>query len=285
MSPTSPIPVLRGSGGAVLRAEGDALVLTRGDTETWIPFRAVRRVRAEGGTAAVELTAPTGAEPAVHRVDGVSGAAVAVFADMVNAALPARGGEEAGEEAADGAALVGVRPAAGSPPESPAARKTRVFRIWLGSVVLLGVVLTAAVWLVAPASVALPLLVVVPFGAALTTAGHLGLKVVHREWYLPRKGITVEAVRRDGTTDRFGATGNYVYTDLHGQSRVMYAQRRAEAIRIAYHPLKPGTAAVCQTLPRLIGGAVAFAAVLLAGLAVDGAAAGLVFYAFRGEYG
>ncbi|MEV0452844.1 hypothetical protein [Streptomyces sp. NPDC050600] len=85
---TSPIPVLRGSGGVVLQAEDDDLVLTRGREETRIPLQAVRTVRAEGRTVAVELTAPAGSTPAVHRVGGVSEVAATVFADAVNASLP-----------------------------------------------------------------------------------------------------------------------------------------------------------------------------------------------------
>ncbi|MFD8009490.1 hypothetical protein [Streptomyces sp. NPDC058955] len=60
MPMTSPIPVLRGAGDAVLRSDGDALLLSRPDEETRIPLRAVRRVRTEGGTVVVELTAPEG---------------------------------------------------------------------------------------------------------------------------------------------------------------------------------------------------------------------------------
>ncbi|MFE2561179.1 hypothetical protein ACFXGT_35250, partial [Streptomyces sp. NPDC059352] len=99
MSTTSPIPVLRGSGGVVLQAEDDDLVLTRGREKTRIPLRAVRRVRTEGRAVAVELTAPPGSTPAVHRIGGVSEAAATMFADAVNA-LPERADESA--EAADG---------------------------------------------------------------------------------------------------------------------------------------------------------------------------------------
>jgi hypothetical protein len=38
-----------------------------------------------------------------------------------------------------------------------------------------------------------------------------------------------------------------VHSDLHGQSRAMYAQSRAGAILVAYHPQRPGTVAVCQS--------------------------------------
>ncbi|WP_327251144.1 hypothetical protein [Streptomyces sp. NBC_01244] len=44
--------------------------------------------------------------------------------------------------------------------------------------------------------------------------------------------LTVEAVRLDMMTDLFGKTGNYVYTDMHGQSRSMYTQSRVEIIQV-----------------------------------------------------
>ncbi|MEU2508562.1 hypothetical protein ABZ621_28120 [Streptomyces sp. NPDC007863] len=282
MSLTSPIPVLRGSGGTVLQSEADGLVLSRADVETRIPLQAVRRIRAEGRAVAVELTAPAGATPAVHRVDGVSEAAATVFAGVVNATLPERA-EEAGETA-DGSALVTVRALTEPEPESEQDRRTRVFRLWLGTVALLAVVLTVAVWIAAPAVIALPLLVAVPFGATATTAGFIGLKIVRNEWYLPRKGITVEAVRRDGTTDQFGVTGNYVYTDMDGQSRAMFAQSRAEVIQVAYHPQNPSTVVACQSLPRRSVWAVVCAGILLLGLAVDILVVGLAVFAFQGEY-
>lgn len=281
MSLTSPIPVLRGSGGAVLKSEGDDLVLSRADVETRIPLQAVRRIRAEGSAVAVELTAPAGTTPAVHRVDGVSEAAVAVFADAVNATLPERA-EEAGETA-DGSTLVTVR-ALTEPPESEQDRRTRVFRLWLGAVALLTVVLTVAVWIAAPASIALPLLIAVPFAATATTAGIMGLKIVRNEWYLPRKGITVEAVRHDSVIDAFGVAGNYAYTDMHGQSRAMYAQSSAEIIQVAYHPENPGTVVACQSLLRRSLWAVVSAGILLVGLVVDFLVVGVSIGAFMGSY-
>ncbi|MCJ0874478.1 hypothetical protein [Streptomyces sp. AP-93] len=99
--------------------------------ETRIPLQAVRRIHAEGSAVAVELTAPAGTTPAVHRVGGVSEAAATFFADAVNATLPERA-EEAGETA-DGSALVTVR--ALTEPEQD--RRTRVLRLWVKAVALL----------------------------------------------------------------------------------------------------------------------------------------------------
>ncbi|WP_330242107.1 hypothetical protein [Streptomyces sp. NBC_00525] len=281
MSLTSPIPVLRGSGGAVLQSEGDDLVLSRADVETRIPLQAVRRIRAEGSAVAVELTAPAGTAPAVHRVDGLSRAAVTVFADAVNAALPERA-EEAGETA-DGSALVTVR-ALTEPPESEQDRRTRVFRLWLKTVALVTVVLAVAVGITSQAVLGLSVLVLLPIGLTLTTGGYMGLKIVWKQWYLPRKGITVVAVRREGATDEFGGTGNFVYMDLHGQSRAMYAQSRAEDIPVAYHPERPGTVAACQSWLRNSVETVFNVALLLLGLAIDALIVGLAVGAFLGLY-
>ncbi|MFF2780345.1 hypothetical protein ACFVU3_36240 [Streptomyces sp. NPDC058052] len=284
MSLTSPIPVLRGSGGAVLRSEGDDLVLSRTDVETRIPLRAVRRIRAEGSTVAVELTAPAGTTPAVHRVDGVSEAAASFFAEAVNATLP-ECADEAGETA-DGSALVTVRSLSDSQQaiESQQDRGTRVLRRWVGAVALLTVVLTVAVWIAAPAIIALPILVILPLGATATTLGIMGLKIARDEWYLPRKGITVEAVRHENMTDLFGTTGNYAYTDMHGQSRAVYAQKHAEVIQVAYHPQNPGNVVACQSLLHRSVWSVVCAGIFLFGLAVDLLVVGLAIAAFLGYY-
>ncbi|MFB6842125.1 hypothetical protein [Streptomyces sp. NPDC056361] len=284
MSLTSPIPVLRGSGGAVLQSEGDDLVLSRTDVETRIPLQAVRRIRAEGSAVAVELTAPAGTTPAVHRVDGVSEAAAAFFADAVNATLPERADE--GGETADGSALVTVRALNESQQaiESQQDRGTRVLRRWVGAVALLTVVLTVAVWIAAPAIIALPILVTLPLGATATTFGITGLKIARDEWYLPRKGIIVEAARHENMTDLFGKTGNYVYTDMHGQSRAVYAQKRAEIIQVAYHPQNPGNVVACQSLLHRSVSTVVCAGIFLFGLAVDLLVVGLAIGAFLGLY-
>ncbi|MFE5937168.1 hypothetical protein ACFQ69_17455 [Streptomyces sp. NPDC056470] len=90
MPSTSPIPVLRGSGGVVLQVEDDDLVLTGGRKKTRIPFRAVLSVWAQGRAVTIELTAPAGSTPAVYRIGGMGEAAATVFADVVNASLPER---------------------------------------------------------------------------------------------------------------------------------------------------------------------------------------------------
>ncbi|XIE78455.1 hypothetical protein AB6O49_10535 [Streptomyces sp. SBR177] len=103
---SSPIPVLQGDRGTELRSSGEELVLRRRDAELRIPFAAIARVRAARREVAVELTAPAGTEPTVHRIEDVSAAAASVFAEAVNAALPERA---PGEETVDGATLVVTR--------------------------------------------------------------------------------------------------------------------------------------------------------------------------------
>lgn len=101
-------PVLRGSGGAVLRQDdaGDALTLSRGDEETRIPLRAIRRVSPGGRAVTVALRVPEGGEPVVHVVQGVNDTSAYVFASTVGAAL-----DRLPEPPAqfDGAALVTTR--------------------------------------------------------------------------------------------------------------------------------------------------------------------------------
>ncbi|MGW6394438.1 hypothetical protein ACWFR1_28945 [Streptomyces sp. NPDC055103] len=237
MSLSSPIPVLRGSGGAVLQSEGDALVLSRAAEEARIPLQAVRQIRAEGRAVAVELTAPAGKAPAVHRVEGVSEAAATMFADAVNATLPAHAGE-AGE--IDGATLVTVRALTESDKD---ARKRRLKRwTWVAALVIVAV--TVTVGILGPAVLAIAFLVTAPVGVTLAGFGAFATKMAYDEWYLPRYGITVEAVRYENTSDLFGRSGNYMYTDLHGANRRVYEKGSAATVQVAYHPKKPGTVTV-----------------------------------------
>ncbi|MFD7305304.1 hypothetical protein ACFV83_31015, partial [Streptomyces pharetrae] len=138
MSIASPIPVLRSSGGTLLQFDDDALVLRRATEELRIPLRAIRRIRSEGRAVAVELTAPAGTAPAVHRIDDVSEAAVALFVDAVNAALTMCT-EEA--DAVDGSTLVTARALTKSAEE----RRKRRRKIWAFAVGLFHFALSLAV--------------------------------------------------------------------------------------------------------------------------------------------
>ena len=224
---TSPIPVLRGSGGVVLQAEDDDLVLTRGREETRIPLQAVRTVRAEGRAVAVELTAPAGSTLAVHRVGGVSEAAATMFADAVNASLPERADESA--EAADGSALVTVS----TQTESDEDARFRRVTFWAWTAGLLIVAMAVVIGILGLIAMAVLFLVVTPFGVGITAFGAVLMWQMADIWYLPRHGITVEA-KRNGVS--------YEYTDMQGatHSRIdLLGRSTAPTVQVAYHPGRP----------------------------------------------
>ncbi|MFD3874485.1 hypothetical protein [Streptomyces sp. NPDC058623] len=116
---TSPLPVAQGGKKTVLRSDDGALLLSRPHEELRIPLAAIERVRAEGRSVTVELTAAVGVTPAVRRVGGVSEAAARAFADAVNRALPERAEEDV---VVDGSGLVITRVLS----ESQADRRRRV---------------------------------------------------------------------------------------------------------------------------------------------------------------
>ncbi|MFH9736818.1 hypothetical protein ACH4MA_03880 [Streptomyces roseolus] len=220
---TSPIPVLRGSGGTTLQAEEDALVLRRWRKEKRIPLRAVRQVRAEGRALSVELTAPAGTTPIVLRVQGVSAAAATVFADAVTTRLPE-------EREADGAALV----TEGAPAEPEEAVYWRVVKLCAWAVGLVTVGVAVALAIVGSGVFAFLFLICNPVTLGFTVLGLYAMRMPYYEWYLPRYGITVEAVYR--------GPRNYAYTDLHGTARTASVSGSAPTRRVAYHPDRPGEA-------------------------------------------
>ncbi|MET8509683.1 hypothetical protein ABZV60_34495 [Streptomyces sp. NPDC004787] len=247
MSISSPIPVLQGDRGTELRSSGEELVLRRRDAELRIPFAAVARVRAERREVAIELTAPTGTEPTVHRIEDVSAAAAAVFAEAVNAALPERA---PGEEAVDGAALVvtrSLRPDAeegedggdGTDVEGGLARHG-TWPMYAAYAVAgaLGVVvgLLGGDW-----SRGIATLLLGATAAWVTYCGLRWLAMAWKEWHLPRYGITVEGqqVFRDGdTTNAFTATD--------GVTRHIRGDNKGRPVQIAYHPRDPMKAVVLK---------------------------------------
>ncbi|PWI12600.1 hypothetical protein DI272_43840 [Streptomyces sp. Act143] len=217
---TSPIPVLRGSGGTTLQADGDALALRRWRKEKRIPLQAVRQVCAEGRALAVELTAPAGTTPTVFRVRGVSAAAAAVFADAVTARLPE-------EREADGAALV----TEGTPTESEDEAYWRKLKICAWGVGLVTVGVAVAMAIVGSGFRAFLFLILNPVTLAIAVLGLYAMRTPYYEWYLPRYGITVEAVYR--------GPRSYAYTDLHGTVRTASVPGNAPTRRVAYHPDRP----------------------------------------------
>ncbi|WP_158717374.1 hypothetical protein [Streptomyces sp. NRRL F-4474] len=281
MPNSSPLPVLRGSRGTLLQRDGDTLVLRGSAEEVRIPFAAIARIRAEGRAVAVELTAPGGAVPAVHRLDGVSAASASVFASAVTSVLPRH---PQGAEAVDGSALVTVEAVAESVRERRARRARRgAIAVVLGFAALavaVGIIGgNAATWFLG-----VMVLLTGPFGTAVAAVGAGGLWLTYLAWYLPRYGITVEAVRVSDTSDLLGRSGNHTYMDTSGTSHRIYVKGSADTVPIAYHPAKPATAVVCHSWGRKLWDTVFGLGVLLFGLAILALAVALAVGTFLGEY-
>ena len=235
---TASTPVLRGRGGAVLRQEGDALTLRRDDEETRIPLRAVRFVAPDGPAVVLELRAPDGASGAGYRVDGVNHAAAALFATAVNdavAALPEP------DLALDGAALVTTRSLRPEPtprtPASAGAVARGVFWIVVSLGPGLATLIGTSALFVAHGEPGF-LLLSIPMGIVtvlfnITSAATT--ERVTKMWLLPRRGITVMAVR----TNPPGRKGVYAYTDPRGETHRYDRDASAHEIEIAYHPDDP----------------------------------------------
>ncbi|MFD4110137.1 hypothetical protein ACFWWU_28815 [Streptomyces sp. NPDC058650] len=250
MSITSPIPVLQGSKNTVLRSDGRALLLSRPHEELRIPLMAIERVRAEGRSVAVELTAAAGATPAVRRVGGVSEAAARAFADAVNRALPERAEEDV---AVDGSGLVITHVLT----ESPAERRQSLFKRGALAAALVIVALALTFGIREGGIDGFMLAVTTLFGgtmASVTTAGGAaGLWSACRGWHLTRHGITVEAERTAGTPGKLRASGTYVYTDAVGVSRTVSGSAGAWTIHVAYDPQNPGNVVVRRSGLRTVG--------------------------------
>ncbi|MFI5527435.1 hypothetical protein ACIA8O_02655 [Kitasatospora sp. NPDC051853] len=233
MSITSPIPVLRGDRDSVLRLDGEALVLSRPHERLRIPLAAVRQVRAEGRSVTVELAA--GAPPAVHRIAGVSGAAAAVFAAAVTAALPEHPDEEA---------VVVTSAVAETRPQ----RRIRLLKRWA---LVFGLVVTAVAAATGIATGGLTgiglgvmSLLLGALGVAMTAVGLGGLWLAHRQRFLLRHGITVEAERLPDEP------WTYAYTDTDGVSRSLWAKSGSATLEVAYAPGDPSEVVVRRSAAR-----------------------------------
>ena len=211
MSITPSIPVLRGSKDTVFRFDSEELILRQGGQEHRIPLAAVARVRAERRAVEVALTAPAGAAPAVHGVEGVSEAAALAFAEAVTALLPPAA---EGASDVDGAALVTTR-AAEREPETPMEELRRRVK-WI----VLGSVLAITAMSVLVSVVAHPIMLIFVWltgGVGFPFAGAVALLLpgLLERWRLPRHGITVTAdyahLREEPSL--------YLYADLDGNTR------------------------------------------------------------------
>lgn len=245
------LPVLRGD--AHLRAEAQDLVLTRDHVELRIPFAAVASVRADGRAVAITLTAPPGADPAVHHVRDVGEANASLFARDLTASLPEVPGDT------DGSAMVITTLL---PP------KARRWRIPLFAAVCTVAVPALTVPAIAAGQPEL-LVLTLPLGlcglflllAAVAMWGKAGERV-----RLRRHGVAVEAVRPPSEE------ADYLFADAGGGLRVFHGRSEwPDAIGIVYDPRDPSrsTLAAKGFWALLIGGVPVFAvaAYLLAGVA------------------
>ncbi|ROQ32240.1 hypothetical protein EDD98_1217 [Streptomyces sp. PanSC19] len=219
-------PVVQGSRKTSLRLDGDAVLLSTPHEEARIPLAAIERIRAEGRSVTVELTAPAGGTRYVHRVAGASEAAGALFADTVNAALPGAAGRDT---TADGTALVETR----ALPLSRRARKLRRV-MWL-SVGALGLIVAMCV-LVAVAGQPVAMIALIPGGLVLTAALAIGANALanwYREWRLIRHGVTAFAAE---VPER---PGMYLYTDPAGRIRHVFTWAGGIAVKVSYDLADP----------------------------------------------
>ncbi|WP_225803539.1 hypothetical protein [Streptomyces sp. NK15101] len=234
MSITPSTPVVEGARKTSLRLDGDAVLLSTPHEEARIPLAAIERIRAEGRSVTVELTAPAGATRYAHRVAGASAAAAAMFADTVNAALPGVAGRDT---TADGTMLVETR-------TLPLSRRTRKLRriMWL-SAGALGLIVVTSV-LVAVAGVPAAMAALIPAGLVLTAALAIGANALanwYREWRLIRHGITAFAAE---VPDR---PGMYLYTDPAGLIRHVFTWAGGIAVKVSYDPADPGDVVLPRT--------------------------------------
>ncbi|WP_345491738.1 hypothetical protein [Streptomyces roseoviridis] len=273
MSIASHIPVLHAGGETVVLAEDDALIVRRPHEQMHIPLKAISRVRAEGQSVTIELTAaPTTDKAHVHQVwDVVDSAAAGAFADAVNAALP---GPSEETEGVDGADLVW-----GERLYQPS------YRNWLrgmkrGALVATLVVVVSCV-LVGLAGDPVALVFIVPFGffgiLVLSFGAFLAYAPVE-ERYLRKHGVRTTAVRlRD-------QPGRYAYTDPGGLVRTVRHSVPAWSIEAAYDPRDPGRVVPLRSRGRRLREAVLVSFVLGVGLLFAGGAVAAVVGAFLGQF-
>ncbi|WP_327260774.1 hypothetical protein OG444_04030 [Streptomyces sp. NBC_01232] len=240
MSTTPSAPVLRGSGGAVLRYEADSVTLRRGDEEIRIPLQAVRDVIPDRRAVTVELRAPAGGTPLTHRIDGVGEAAAGLFAMAVGTALAAL---PEPDPSFDGASLVTTvslrtpRPPGPSVSTGEKAKGIAWLLLALGPGLVTLIVTGVLVVMHGDAGM---LILAVPMGLLtvfLNLASAVAAERTLQMWLLPRRGITVVAVR----TSPYGKSGNYEYTDPSGQTHSYCRDAYASQIEISYHPDRPGS--------------------------------------------
>ncbi|MFD6415223.1 hypothetical protein [Streptomyces sp. NPDC060194] len=199
-----PSSALRGSGGAVLTADEDGLVLDRPGEQITFVSGALTRLRAEGRTLTIQLRARRGATPTEYRVEDVDEAGAAGFAAAVNALLPDR----PADDDVDGREMALVRSLVRTS-HSRYVRRVMWGALWS---FLLLVAATVAVGVAGDAV----LVVGTVLGGGLVwlclCAGVYATGESVREILVRRNGVTTTAT----PAATFGA---YVYRDHHGTYR------------------------------------------------------------------
>ncbi|MET9953952.1 hypothetical protein ABZ135_20700 [Streptomyces sp. NPDC006339] len=223
MSIIASIPVLRGRGGVVVSAVSRGLILERPREELTIPGEAIAGTRAEGSTLVIELRAPAGATPVVHRIEDVAEDAAAAFAKGVNA-LTLEPAEEI-----DGKALVVVHTLRTVARE----RFTRRFKRFLIGCLAVVVALCVACAVAGSAGHAIG---IVPLGLITTAALGFGVYEV-ATWLRGRRlwkhGVKTFAKPSDAPTV-------YLYVDGDGVTRAVSGEGHRLYLEVAYDPEDPG---------------------------------------------
>ncbi|MYV77319.1 hypothetical protein GT352_25815 [Streptomyces sp. SID1046] len=272
MSITSRIPVLHAGKETVALVEDDALLVRRPHEQTHIPLKAISRVRAQGQSVTIELTAaPTTDMTHVHRVWDVVDADGVAFAAAVNAALPERTEET---EAIDGADLV-----SGERLYQPS------YRNWLrgmkrGALVATLVAIGACVLVGSTGSPA-AMIFIIPFSFFAIPVLAFGAFLAYapvEERYLRKHGVRTAAVRLQDQP------GLYAYADPGGVVRTVRHSIPTWSIEAAYDPRDPGRVLPLRSRGRRIRDAVLVAFILGVGLLCAGGAVAAVVGAFLGQF-
>ncbi|MER7534877.1 hypothetical protein ABTX77_08805 [Streptomyces sp. NPDC097704] len=263
MSIISSIPVLKGHGGTDLTASPEGLLLRSRHDELSIPGEAIARVRAEGGSVAVELRVPAGAAPAAHGIEGVDAFAATAFADGVNSLLIAP------DEEVDGRSLVVLRTFK-TRWEQAAMRRMKWQALGcLVVIVALSVIGGTAGGAVYPVGIVMI--------GAITGACLMGATLELGGWTHRRR------IRRHGVKEfarPANVPGMYLYVDRAGMTRTVSNFGGAPYLEIAYDPKDP--ADVFTLRPGLLQRLSIWAAwfILLCGLGGVAALAAVVADAF-----
>ncbi|MEU6877117.1 hypothetical protein [Streptomyces sp. NPDC046712] len=222
MSIIASIPVLKGHGGTALSAVSEGLILERPREELTIPGQAIARVRAEGGSVAVELRAPGGAAPAVHRIEGVSEARATAFADGVNSLLLEP------DEEVDGATLVVLRTIRTRWHQRHLRRFMWFMLGCLGAIVVLSViagVTGGAIYVVGTVMI------------GLFTAAALGAGLFEMGAWLHRRRVLRHGVKDFARPAN--VPGTYLYVDNAGMTRTVSRFDSGPYVEVAYDPKDP----------------------------------------------